>query len=128
MIGKLFAWLTVLALRSKRLSGEDKIRVTTALLDNVRAVPIRSVIRFDTDGRLIVNDKPVSIEHIVPFVEGCQSLRDSVQRKLIRDQILYKANEIGLHDGLTTEMIMFAKAAIWVVQEEDRLIEELASR
>ena len=128
MIGRLIARLTIAVLKCKRLTGEDKAMVTSALIDNIHAIPIRSVISYSQEGRLIINGREMPIDHIVPFVEGCQALRDSVQRKVIRDQILYNANEIGIAEGLTPDMILFSKAAIWVVREQDRLIDELANR
>jgi hypothetical protein len=113
-------------LKWKKLKGEDKTRIITALLDNIDALPIRDAITFDADGTILIRGKKLEIEQIQNLKTGVAVLKDNFARKLIQEQLLYEANKIGLHQGLTPEMIQFSKAVVWVLENEEKLINTLS--
>lgn len=124
MLARIVAKLTVFALRQKRLSGEQKALVTSALLENLRAFPIRDIITTDVNGSLVIKGKVLDTEQRMLFRESGAALRSSFTRRLIHDQMLFKAINIGVHQGQNTDAVVFSKAAIWVIQEENALIEK----
>lgn len=125
MLGKLIAEIAIYALKSKRLTSDDKAIVMAQLLANLGAIPTKSVIHFDAKGALLVNGRALSMEHLGIFIESCKGLKESFARKLIRDQITFAAIEMGVHKGLNPDMILFSKAALWVIQEEESLINSI---
>lgn len=121
LVTKLVLW----ALKS-RITGENKTRLITALLNNINAVPIRDVIKHSRKG-IIVNGQILETDQGIAFLQGVTALADSKARKLIRDQILYEAIKLGVNQGDNPDKIMFAKAAIWCLEEEERLIANLTN-
>lgn len=119
--------LVIQLLKDQRITGEDKARITAALLDDLLAIPIADVIKVATNGQVLINEKPLDIEQARAFREGCKALYDSSARKIIQDQIKYKAIKMGIYDGLTPDMIVFSKAALWCIQEENKLLSTLAA-
>jgi hypothetical protein len=128
MLSKLLSKVIVLALRSVRITGEDKARVTTVLLSNIGALPFRDVFAYDLDGSVYVNGKKLSQEQLIALKESCKALNDSFSRKLINEQIRFIAVNEGVHKGLNSDMILFAKAALWVMDQEETMISTLMNR
>lgn len=122
MFQKITAKLAVFCLKHSRLSGEQKAFVTTALLDNLSAIPLRDIIRFDDYGVVLINGKKLEVEQALAFKESCKTMKDSFARKVIQEQVAYEAIKMGIHQGLTPDMIMFSKAALWYAQEENKLL------
>lgn len=125
MWGRLVSKLAVWAVKNKRLSGEDKARVTNALYDNLQAIPLRNIITFNGEGTVLINGRKMTMEQSMAFVESARALKDSYARKMIHEQVLYEAVKMGIHQGLTPEMIQFSKAAIWYAQEENKLLNKI---
>lgn len=98
-----------------------------ALLENIGALPIRSVITTDPSGSIFVGGKKLSVDQTVSFRESMAALGDNHARKILRDQVAWLAVEHGVHKGLNEDMIMFAKAILWYAQEENNLIRTLSS-
>lgn len=109
-------------LKWKKLKGEDKTRIITALLDNIDALPIRDAITFDADGTIIIRGKKLEIEQIQNLKTGVSVLKDNFARKLIEEQLLYECSKLGLHQGLTPEQIQFSKACIWCLQQQNKFL------
>ncbi len=61
------------------------------------------------------------------FKEACSSLKENFARKVINEQLKYKATEIGVHKSTTLDELYFAKAIIWVINEENILLEKLST-
>lgn len=123
MFEKITAKLAVFALRHKKLSGEQKAFVTSALLDNLNTFPIRDIISTDATGSLTIKGIKLDAEQKISFRESGAALKASVARRLIHDQMIYKAINIGVHNGLSPDQVVFSKAALWVIQEENNLID-----
>lgn len=126
MLSNLITKIALYALKTKRLSGEQKAKVTSALLDNLLTIPITDIIKFEPNGQILIDGKPLDMERAQTFRESCQALHGSMARKVIEEQIKYKAIKMGIHDGLTPDMIVFSKAALWVISEENKLLSTLS--
>lgn len=122
MLSIIIAKFVVFILRHKRLSGEAKAICTSALLDNFNFLPICDIITFDTQGTIQIKGRSLEPEQAKAFAESARLLRDSFAKKVIREQVAFEAVKMGIHQGLTPDMILFAKAALWYAQEEDKVL------
>ena len=120
----LFAKLIIWALKHKRLSLDAKSALTAALLDNM-ALPIRSIISYDKN-KLLVNGKEVSMEQAIQLKESARAMLHSCARRIVQDSVLWLAVQEGVHKGTSPDQILFAKAAIWQMKEEEMLYRSLA--
>lgn len=122
MLGKVISKIAVFALRSKRLSGEQKAFVTSALLDNLVAFPIRDIISFDENGTFKINGRILDTDQKIMFRESAVGMKNSFARKIIHDQMIFRAINVGLHKAINMDSIIFSQAALWVIQEEEKLL------
>lgn len=97
-----------------------------ALLDNFRAVPIRDIIKFNQFGAVLVNGQELDAEQSIRIKQSAHALFDNQVRRLVQDQVTYNAINLGVHKGTSPETILFAKASLWVMQEEEKLVRALA--
>ncbi len=124
---RFITWLTTLLLRSKRLKGDHKTRIMSVLLDNLHAIPVNSIMQFNRDGTMLINGRSFDYEQAMAFREGVIVLKNSNARKIINDQLTYEAINLGIHQGLTPEQIQFSKAVLWIIQEEQKLIDSVTT-
>jgi len=125
MWSNLVTTLTIWALKSKRLSGVQKTRVTNELLKNINAVPIHEIITYDQQGSLVIQGRKLEFEQAQALLMNMEALKNNNARKLIREQVAFEAIKLGLHQGETPEKILFAKAALWYAEQEQKLIDSL---
>jgi len=123
MIAKITAWL----LKNVPLSVEDRNVLVTAVINRLD-VPVRAIITLDDSRRIVVQGKPLSIEQTQSLQEGAVALRTNVARQLIRDQVRFKAVDVGYLQNTHSDKYqeLFYKAALWFAQEEDALVESLS--
>ena len=120
LIIKFLAWL----IKRSNFTLEQKAKITAELLDNIGALPIRDVLEFDYEGTIKVGGQAVDMEKAVLIKQGAKVLRDNFARRIIRDQMKYNALMLAI-TGTNLEQIMFAKAANWVMLQEDELLKKL---
>lgn len=123
LIVKIVTW----ALRNSRLSGENKIKITNVLLDNIQAVPFKNIISFSREGTILIRGKEMEPDQAIAFRGAAIALQDNIARKIIHDQVMFEAVKMGIHQGLNQDMIMFSKAAMWYGEEENRLLSSIVA-
>lgn len=123
---RFIVWITIKLLRSKRITGEQKTVLMAALLDNIHAMPIKDIVLFNADRTMTINGRKLDIEQAISFSESTIGLKNSYARNIINSQLIYEALKLGTYSGMTPEQIQFSKAALWVIQEENRLIDMVA--
>lgn len=111
-------------LNKANLHTEDRIALTTALLDKLVALPIKDTFSVSNDG-ITIKGRELEPEDMISFRESCVALKDNFARKILREQIKYLAIQYGVHNGLNTDTIMFSKAILWSMQEEDKLLDTI---
>lgn len=126
MLAKIIVKIALFSLKCRILSGEQKAAVTSALLDNMLVVPIKDIVKIDETGTLLLNGKNLDLEQAIMFKDSVVSLKNSYARKFINQQITFNAINLGVHSGMNTDMIVFSKAALWVIQEEEKLLSTIA--
>jgi hypothetical protein len=111
-------------LKKANLSLEDRTALTTALLDKLQALPLSNTFIVG-QGKVIINGKELETEQAISFVESCNALKDNYARKIIHEQIKYLAINLGIHNCLSLDTMMFAKAALWCLQQQEELLEKI---
>src|SRR3990167_4504919 len=124
-MGKLAVYLMGWLLKS-RLSMENRIALTTLLLDKLNFIPAKDIIWMNETGRLEINGQEVTLEMAAKLREGARRDLLSNSLKIIREQVAFRAVAIGVHNGDTAEKIMWARVALWWQQQEKELLELLA--
>lgn len=121
MVVSLICWL----LKRKTLSTEERAILTNEILAKIDALPIADVVEFDIAGNLFLNKRKLDVEQIISLRSSASALKDSFARKVVNEQLKYLAVKIGVHEGMTTDQILFCKAMLYCLQEEEKLIGKL---
>lgn len=101
------------------------MELTTSILEKLNALPIRDIMTFDADGTILARGQKLATGEAMALKQGADALKSNFARKIINEQRIYEAIKIGVYNGINTEQILFAKAALWVIQEEDKLLSKL---
>lgn len=126
MIGRWVVRTTVFLLRNSRINNEDRQLLTTALLDKLGALPLHARIVVDEAGQIFVDGKQMTLETARQMREGSKALLNNFARRIVREQITFMAVKMGVHENISPEQGLFAKAALWGFQEEDELYRQFA--
>lgn len=111
-------------LQKANLSIEDRTALTTVMLGRLLTIPIGDMVIFTQSG-VMINGKELDSEQLIAFKEACTSLKKNYARRVISEQVRYKAIEMGIHKSTSDSELFFSKAAIWVLNEENILLEKL---
>lgn len=112
-------------LEKANLPTEDRIALTNAVTQKLNAPPIGELITLNPNG-LMINGKQLELDDLLAFREACSVLKDNYARKVINEQIRFKAIEMGIDKATTLDTLAFAKACIWVMNEYEILIHRLS--
>lgn len=107
----------VKTLQTKKLSQEERILLFNYLNKSLNIFPINDVVVFRKDGALLYNGVEMSLEQVQNFKQSVRSIKDNPAFRVITDQILFKAIQTGVHLGLSTDQIIFSKAAIYFITQ-----------
>lgn len=118
-------------LNSTQLSVEDRNLLTTTLLDKLGALPVRARIMVERDGhgvaqQILFDGKPVAPKLAVRLQQSARSLLNNFARKLVQETIVFLAIKQGVHQNVSPEQGLFAKAILWQHHEEQELYDLLA--
>ncbi len=113
-------------LKKSSLTLEDRTALVTALLDKLGAFPIGEMVNFTETG-IAINGRDLDQEQYINFREACVLLKENFARRVINEQLKYKAMEMGIHKSTTSEELYFSKAVIWFINEENILLEKLST-
>ena len=108
-----------------KLKGDDKVKALNALLENIGALPISSIIGFDQDGTMRIKGQTLTAEQMITIRENAVSLANNQTYQLIKNHIAFLAVKTGIHDSLNSDMLLFSKAALWIQAREKELIDTL---
>jgi hypothetical protein len=111
-------------LKKSNLSLEDRTALTTALLDKLGALPLTDTIKISA-GEIVINGKPLEMEQAIAFRESLVALSENQARKLIHQQLRYLAIGWAVNSGTNNETLMFSKASLWLLDQENNLINNL---
>jgi len=121
-----FVQFVVWILSRSRISIHDRIVLTNAILDKLAVVQSGDILTVDSSGELAIDGRPIEFEFARMLSESARMMLQSTARNVVRRQVEYIAVTHGIHKAETPEQMLFAKAAIWYGQEEDKLYRLLA--
>lgn len=113
-------------LRSTDLTNQDRQLLTNAVLTRLGVLPLRASITVDTSGQIFVNGKQPDLELAKQLRESAKGMVNNFARKFVRETVTFMAIKQGVHENTSPEQGLFAKAALWQMQEEQILFETLA--
>lgn len=113
--------------KNKLLSNEEKQILTAFLLDKLGALPLHARITVDGTGKVFVQGRSLDIEAADRLKQAAVAMQNNAARNLVREAVTFMAIVDGVHKNITPEMGLFAKAALWFLQEEDDLYKRLAA-
>jgi len=99
------------------LTQEERILLFNHLNKSLNTFPINDVIVFRKDGALLYNGVEMTLEQVQNFKQSVASIKDNPAFRIICDQVLFKAIQTGIHLGLSTDQIIFSKAAIYFITQ-----------
>lgn len=114
-------------LDKKDLSAADRSLLINAVLTKLAAIPLRDILYVNESGKLFVNGLEVSTEKANQLRGSAVMAMRSEAFKLIREQVVYATFVQAAHTAITTEHLMFGKAALWWGQQEDRYFKMLTN-
>lgn len=117
-----FVWF----LKTARIGNEERQLLTSAVLDKIHALPLRARVVIDEVGKIYVDGKPANFEQTLALRDGAKVMMGNYALKFVREQVRFLAVENGVHQNLTPDQGLFAKAALYNIQEEDKLYRLLA--
>lgn len=123
---KILTRITVWVLKHSQLKAEDRLALTTAILDELHALPFRGIIETDQTQRLLLNGRAVDKEQAIKLRIAAGQLRSNYARQYFREHIDFQAVKEGMYRSYDPLSQVFAKAAIWLGQEEEKFFELLA--
>ena len=110
--------------KKANLSLEDRAALTNILLEKLKAVPLENTFIIE-GGNVFINSKQMDPEQLINFRESCIALKDNVANKIIHEQIRYLASNLGVYKATTMEELVFYKAALWAINQQDVLLDKI---
>lgn len=127
MLNKLLLKL-VQFLGRRELSLDQRLTLSTMIMDNLDALPIRDIIYVNDSQQLIVGDHVVDLEQMKLLREHAITALENKSLALIRNQVAYTAVSNGIHKAVTPEAMLFNRAAIWYHQTLEIQLKFLAQQ
>lgn len=112
--------------KDKLLTNEERQILTAMLLDRLGALPLHAKIKVDGTGKVSVNGRSLDIETADRLRQAAVAMQNNAARNLVRETVTFLAIIDGVHKNVSPEMGLFAKAALWFLQEENELYATLA--
>lgn len=126
MWGRLATRLAIWLLKESRIGNEERQLLTAAMLAKLGALPIRATVSIDGVGRVYINERPLTLDAAKLLHEGSKLLLKSFARRVVRETVTFMAIKKGVHENVSPEQGLFAKAALWFMQEEESLYHRFA--
>lgn len=107
---------TLWLLKGKRLTLSERNSLSTAILADIEALPLRDIITASDEG-ILVNGKPLNIDKAKVLRESALAALDNQAFNYIGEQVRYVASERVLNKVTVPEDLYFYRAAIWFVEQ-----------
>lgn len=126
MFGHWAVLITSWFLNKNSISLEDRMILTNCVLDKLAALPLRDIIKRNSENILTINGQEVDFEHASKLRESARSALNNYSLDLVYQQVAFNAVEISTFKAESNEQCFFGKSAIWWGQEQKRMLRELA--
>lgn len=115
-------------LKSGALNEQDSLLLTSTMLNSLNALPTRAIIELNDNQQLVVHGKPLDMESMRTLREAAKNALANQAYTFIREQVAFVAVTTAVHKAETPLQVLFGRAALWYGQQEQALLELLASR
>lgn len=116
----------IASLKRSKLSTADRTALIGAIMNKLVVPPIKDIIREDGMS-ITIGGRELEGQDMVDFKLSLVALTENPARKVLRDQLSYEAVKIGIHSSKTVDELMFAKAVLWVLEQEELLIAKFST-
>lgn len=113
-------------LKQKSFSNEERQMLTATFLDRLGSLPLHATIMVDNAGGVVVNGRSLNLERATQLKQAAVAMQRNAARNLVRETVTFLAIKDGVHKNINPEMGLFAKGALWFLQQEDELYALLA--
>ena len=114
-------------LKKTTLSKDDRVALITSLIAKLPAFPFNEVMTI-TQEKVVVNGRELITDEIITLRDSAIALQDNFARKIFHEQVKYVALNMGIRKATTIDELVFSKAALWCLEEENKLFEMLGIR
>ncbi len=121
----MIASLVLFVLRKCKLSQKERTLLLNELVSTTGALPLHATITED-GGVISIRGVPLSGEYATKVRENASAALHNLALQAVDEQTLYLAVSNGIHLAQNFDNVLFAKAAVWVVEQRKRLLEALA--
>lgn len=111
-------------LENNELTQKEHLRLLGILNKQLNVFPLDDVLLISDEGAICANGRILSIEEIMKFRSGIESLRENWAFQLLADQVLFEAIKHGVHFGDTTDKVMFSKSGIYFITKFYQLLKK----
>lgn len=118
MFAKIILWY----LKRNNLDDQSKALVLNHLIRSIGGLPIKDIITHDIDGTMVIRGKKITPQQVTALQQSAEALRENPAYLLIKEQVSFEAVKYGVHSSLSFDMLLISKSAIWIQQQENRLI------
>ncbi len=113
--------------KKTKKNQEQTSLIFNFLIADANLFYLKDIISYNINGTIKVKDRELNIEQAVALRESIVSLQNNWAYKIIKEQISYEAIKIGINKSFDMNGVLFAKAIIWINQQEEELIKNLTS-
>lgn len=109
-----------------KLTSEERIEIMNAMLEKLAVPPISDIITLEK-GEIKVKDHALDVQQLTDFKLSLMALQDNPARKILFEQIKYEAVKMGVHRSVSVDELLFSKAALWILNQEEELLTKFST-
>lgn len=104
---------------------EERVELSTAILDNLSALPLRAIIQ-DSEQGILINGKLADLPTLQTLRESAHQALSNKALDFIGQQVEFIAVQRGVHQATKPEDLYFYRAALWFSQQLKEHLQILA--
>lgn len=95
---------------------EERVELSTAILDTLSALPLRAIIE-DSEQGILINGKLADLETLKVLRDSAHQALANKALDFIGQQVEFIAVQRGVHQATKPEDLYFYRAALWFSQQ-----------
>lgn len=126
MLGRFSSWFACTLLKVSVLSDADRAKLSSVIMQELGALPVKEIIETDAQGTLYLLGKPADKDVLTKLRHSAKATLNSYALNLIHDQVTWEAIKLGVHTAKSNPDLTFSRAAIWYGQQERKILTAMA--
>lgn len=111
-------------LKKNNLPLEDKSALLSAIQDKLKILPLEDSLIIEPN-KITIRGNVLDIDQIIKFKDSCMALKENYAFNVIREQVKYLAVNLGIYKSTSMEDLIFYKAALFNINQEDLLLDKI---